>query len=283
MSAFEDTTVAPLSCPLAVDRVVYVYAFVEQGPPGSLRAPPDTEQALSLHHVGGISAVICHVPKSEYCSPKSEQDLTEPAWLMPRIRHHETVVERVMAWSAVFPMRFATLFVTLDSLTNFMRRHETAIAAFLRQVRRQEEWALRITVTFDDLTVLDDLANQLWPEWSGYSPGLRYLRLRQKRPCLVKAARERAEMLMPAILAGLGPPAGMIRHLPRPMATCDPEHRRVDNYALLVPVAQRAALTNRLSDLAATWGPKHIGFELSGPWPPYSFRPSLPARDAAAT
>jgi hypothetical protein len=67
------------------------------------------------------------------------------------------------------------------------------------------------------------------------------------------------------------------------MATCDPEHRRVDNYALLVPVAQRAALTNRLSDLAETWGPKHIDFVLSGPWPPYSFRPSLPARDAAAT
>jgi hypothetical protein len=275
LSAPEEKKSAPLQYPLAADHVVYVYAFAEPGPLGGLRETSDSGQALSLHRVGAVSAVICHVPAVEFTGPSSEQHLADPGWVMPRIRHHETVVEGIMEQSPVFPMRFATLFVSLNSLTRFMWRHETTIAAFLRQVAGQEEWALRITAALDDVTTLDKLAGQLWPQWSGYSPGMRYLRLRQERPYLLEAARERARLLIPRIVEGLDSRTTAMRQLSRPTTVRDADHQHVENYALLVPIGQRAALCDQLNHLMMTWEPERISFAVSGPWPSYSFRPLL--------
>jgi hypothetical protein len=275
LSAFEDKDYAPLRHPLAADHVVYVYAFAEPRSPASQRETSDTAQAPSLYRVGAVSAIICYVPALEFSGPASEQRLADPGWVMPRIRHHETVVERIMEQSPVFPMPFATLFDSLDSLARFMRRHETTIAAFLRQITGQEEWALRITTALDDVTALDNMAGQLWPEWSHYPPGMRYLRLRQELPRLLDAARERAGLLIPRVVEELGPQTTAIRKLSRPTAVPDADQQHVENYALLVPIGQRAALCDRLSQLTKTWESERISFAMSGPWPSYSFRPLL--------
>ena len=44
---------------------------------------------------------------------------------------------------------------------------------------------------------------------------------------------------------------------------------------LLAPTDAGAALHDRLGRLAAEWERHRIHLSLSGPWPPYSFRPSM--------
>src|SRR5271165_6018562 len=151
------------SAPPPADKAVYVYGFVDPIEPAQPLLSPATGGSLSLHRVGTIGAVIRHVPLAEFCGVEGERNLADPAWIMPRICHHEAVVESMMVSSSVFPARFATLYLDLESLTDFMRRHEKAIAGFLHQVAGQQEWALRVTVELDNLTTLDALALELWP------------------------------------------------------------------------------------------------------------------------
>lgn len=260
------------------DQAIYVYAFVDAGRSGDLPQPHDGERPLSLHRVGAIAAVISQVPVAEFCSIEGERNLTDPAWIMPRLCRHEAVVERTMAWSPVFPLRFATLYVSLNSLTDFMLRHKAAIASFLRQVAGHQEWALKITAELDNLMMLDELAAELWPDWSGYPPGTRYLRLCQERSGLRKAARERAARLIPSIVDELRPLAVAIRPLVRSADSPDADQQYVEDYALLVSVRQQPILDERLHELAAECAHQRLHVTLSGPWPPYSFRPALDER-----
>jgi len=264
------------SAPSPTDHAIYVYAYVEAPEPGGLPHTFDADPALSLHRVGAIGAVIGLVLAAEFCGAEGERNLADPAWIMPRICRHEAVVERAMQGSPVFPAPFATLYVSLDSLTGSMRRHEAAITGFLRQVTGQQEWALKLTTELDGLETLEELAMELWPEWSRYPPGTRYLRLRQERPALIESARKRAARLMPGVVDRLRPLTAAIRPLARSSASQDAGPQHVEDYALLVSVERRAALRERVDELAAEQGRLHVA--LSGPWPPYSFRPVLDER-----
>ncbi len=271
-------TVAAPPAPLPTDRLVYVYAFVDAARLGDLARLTDTGPALSLHRVGTIGAIVHQVPAAEFSGIDGERNLADPAWLMPRICRHEALVESAMQCSPVFPTGFATLYVSLDSLTGLMRRHEATIADFLRQVTGQQEWSLRLTAELGDPATLADLAAELWPGWSACPPGLRYLRLRQGRPALLQAARERAARQMPGIVDRLRDLVTAIRPLV-PAAARAAGEQYVETYALLVPVGQQAALRARVTELAAEPAPLHPGAALSGPWPPYSFRPLLDGKE----
>jgi hypothetical protein len=286
-SAPRDAIAAMRPASLPAERVVYLYAFIDPNRSGDLLRPPDMNRPLSVHRAGATSAVIGWVPVTEFCGVEGERNLADPAWIMPRIRVHEAVVESAMERSPVFPARFATLYGSLDRLTDSMLRHATAITSFLRQVTDRQEWALKITVALDESTALDDLAAELWPEWSGYPPGKRYLRLRQERAALLKVAGERAALLTPGIVDGLRPLTTAIRPMTRSVAEQGAGQQYVESYALLASVAHRAALHDRLRELSAQRENQRIRCGLSGPWPPYSFRPSLeesgPPQDQQAT
>jgi hypothetical protein len=265
------------------DQAIYVYAFVDSSLMNSLPRLPDADRPILLHHAGGISAVIDLVQADSFRGPEGERNMADPAWIMPRIRYHESVVEGVMERSPVYPTRFATLYTSFDSLTQHMGRHEIAISHFLRQVTGQREWAVTVTAELDDLKSLESLAIELWPAWSGISPGTRYLRLRQERSALLSVARERIVATMPDIVDTFRPCTTAIRTLVRHAATRDPGHQRVADYALLTPVLRQEALRERLSGLAADLKRRGLHIALSGPWPPYSFRPLLDGTDPAAS
>jgi hypothetical protein len=269
----EDAVCAAGRSPSPAGQAVYVYAFVDMTMADRLPLSPD--QAVSVHPVGEAGALIREVPLAEFCGLEGEQNLADPAWIMPRICHHAAVVEGAMRVSPVFPAAFATLYLGLDSLTDFMRQHHAAITGFLRRVAGQEEWALKLTAELDDASTLDALATGLWPEWSTCSPGLRYLRSRQERPRLLEAARDAVARTMHGIVAGVRPLATAIRPFVRAAGAGASGHAHVEEYALLSPAGRGGILADRLGELAGDNCGPGVRFALSGPWPPYSFRPSL--------
>jgi Gas vesicle synthesis protein GvpL/GvpF len=272
LSPIVDELLSVVPFPPPADRAIYVYGFIDAARMHDMPGLPDVDQALCLHRAGAIGALICRIPTSDFKGDEGERNLANPAWLMPRICQHAAVVEDVMAWSPVFPAGFPTLFIDSDSLTNFMKRQEQAITRFLLRVTGQREWALRLTAQPGGVTELDELAAELWPEWTAYSPGKRYLRLRQEQPGLLKVAANRVAQLMPAIVDALRPSTTAVR--PLGLST-DPTGQHVESYALLAPVENRSALEDRIDELAAEWEPRRVHIALTGPWPPYSFRPAL--------
>ena len=254
------------------DDAICLYAFAQRrhAPESS---PAEIEQRLQLHSQGSVAALIAIVPIAEYCGVDGERNLADVAWLEPRVRRHAELVTWTMQWSPVFPVPFGTFYKTFDSLTAFMRAHDETIVAFLNGVADKEEWELRAGAKFDGPEFLDRLACNAWPDWRALSKGVRYMRVCRDREALLELGRANAAAVARDYLAKIQPLTASVRELV-PGRQLDPKAGEpIARYALLVDKTN----VPRLREYVRTKGAsvEHVEIDLSGPWPPFSFRPDL--------
>ncbi len=257
-------------------EAVYLFAFADRDRVGRLPGFSDIPNPPPLlHQVGAITAVIGLVSLADFSGPAGERNLTDLEWLAPRVRDHGVVLQRLMQRSPVFPAPFGTLYTGFASLTAFMRRHEATLAAFLDAVSDTEEWGLKATARLATREVLESLACRAWPEWAALSPGTRYLRLCRERAALLDLGRARARGFVADLLDGLRPFVIEQRQLPGRAAPDDSGTESIGSYAMLVRSGDIAAISGRIAALRDGAAEHHVVLALTGPWPPFSFRPSL--------
>jgi hypothetical protein len=261
---------------LVSEDAIYLFAFIESSDALECPLPSVTiERRLLLHRVGKIAALVGVVPSTDYCGMDFENHLTDIAWLAPRARRHAELVEWMARWSTVFPVPFGTLFTSLDSLTAFMHAHEATIDTFLCTVANKEEWELRTVAQFDGPEALDELACSAWPEWKVLPKGARYMRLCRDKSALFEFGRTQASAFVRNFIADLRPFASDSRLLAISGSSGPCEAEPLARYALLVEKTNIAAIKGCVQDMASTASRQHIAMTLSGPWPPFSFRPDL--------
>ncbi len=267
---------AAASSVLASEEAVCLFAFAKTSCAIEQR-PPDAalERRLILHRVGSVAALIGVVPVTDYCGVDAERRLADIAWLTPRVRRHAALVEWVMQWSSVFPAPFGTLYLSLDSLTAFIRAHEATIAEFLGAVAGKEEWELRASARLDGAEILDQQARSAWPDWRELTPGKRYMRLCRDRNALIEQGRTAADSLVRAVVAELQPLTAAVRQHEAKRRSDADGTELIARYALLVAKPDVAALQQRVREASARASHRHVAILLSGPWPPFSFRPDL--------
>lgn len=262
---------------LASEDAVCLFAFAQSSGATERRLPDAAlERRLILHCVGSVAALIGIVPVTDYCGIDAERRLADIAWLAPRVRRHAALVEWAMQWSSVFPAPFGTLYASLDSLTAFIHAHEATIAGFLSAVAGKEEWELRASAHLDGAEILDQMARSAWPDWRELTPGKRYMRLCRDRSALIEQGRAEVGSLVGAFVAELRPLTAAVRQQEagrRPDA--DGTEEPIARYALLVAKPDVAALQERVREARARASHRHVAIALSGPWPPFSFRPDL--------
>jgi hypothetical protein len=258
-------------------EAICLFAFVERA---DALWPPFPDGALgdrlAMRPMGSIAALVGIVPLADYCGDDAERHLADVAWLAPRVRHHAELVKWAMRESPVFPAPFGTLYANFENLDAFLRAHETTISGFLREVADKEEWELRAGAEFDSPDALDELACRAWPGWREMSKGARYLRLCRDRNALLDFGRAEAAALVRGFIDELAPLTTAIR---QHGARRSPPNRAepIVRCALLVPKASVDALRERIPEIAARATRQHVAIALSGPWPPFSFRPDLNA------
>lgn len=208
-----------------------------------------------------IAGVIAHRHREVACllSETSPGDyraehLADVGWVGPRALRHERILERV---HPVFPARFATLFSSPKAVEAAVDRHYPAIVEFLRTTQGREEWAVKVSV--DRARALDA---QPVPEVAGLSPGKRYVeqrRLRGEAERRLDARLDAESRTISRELDALGE------------ARIRPSGER----AYLVPRAGVKRFRAKVAKLHREHARSGWTIEASGPWPPYSFCPSL--------
>jgi hypothetical protein len=233
---------------------------------------------LCLASLGDLAAIYCAVPVEEFCGPEAAQHLQDLSWVGPRACRHQEVVEAVMRNSPVLPARFGTLFTCRERLEQLLRVHHDTVARFLDRVTDQEEWAVKGLLT-RALALEVHLAQRLAQEGDrleGLPAGRRYLEEKRLRRGveqeLPRWLREVCQELGAALqdyalhwaqgrLSGRGGNGS--------------GQEMILNWAFLVPKAVAAGFKARIEAANRLRSPYGLMFECTGPWPPYSFSPSL--------
>jgi len=266
----------PAGLPGSAAEGVYLFCFACPAAIPAIGGPGlEDTRAVSCEVAGGVVAVVTPVNVEEFCGPASEANLRDLAWMAPRAFHHEMVIERVMRSSPVLPARFGTIFASPESMARFLARHHLAITRFLESITGQEEWAvkgfLERSKAEKRLLEADDRFLRL-PS----SPGSRYMQLQRLRAEAGRAVASWAKTVVQAIGKELEREAADVRTVKiRVLDAPEKLFEGIANWAFLLRRETVEHFRERVEQVGARYRKSGVHLEVSGPWPPYNFCPSL--------
>lgn len=225
-----------------------------------------------------VAAVLSAVSLEEFCGPAAEIRMQDLSWIGPRACRHEEVIEQVIRHSPAFPARFGTLFTSTDKVELLLKRHYTVISEFLDYVAGKEEWAVkgllhRTTARRAARSIR--LAGQE-KRLASASPGTRYVQEQRLRAQADRELNRWVAEICGEVANDLSARAcGFCERRVIANHAADEDMDVMLNWAFLVPRAAVADFHSRIGELNACHAGRGLVFQISGPWPPYSFSPSV--------
>ncbi|MEW6351825.1 MAG: GvpL/GvpF family gas vesicle protein [Thermodesulfobacteriota bacterium] len=262
-----------------MQRALYLFCLARAGlvPEGRVAGLTD-DSPLKVADFSGVAAVVCEVPLEDFSGPSAEARLQDLTWIGPRAVRHDWVIDFVMQHSPVFPARFGTLFSSGERLERMVKENAFSIHTFLDRVTNKDEWAVKGLAEREkarEALFLDRLARQS-EVLDSLTPGVRYFKERQIRAEVDKDLNGRLKEQIRSVAARLTECSADCRTREVVLATQQSGERdTMVNWAFLVERRNVEDLQTRLCLANDECNSRGLFFELSGPWPPYSFAPAL--------
>lgn len=260
-----------------MSEALYLFGFGKAGRLGAITTPAgQLVGEVFLHAFDKVVAALGRVCVEDFSGPEAEDKMRDLNWLGPRALEHEAVIDAVMGVSPVLPARFGTLFSSLQALERFVAANGTAITRFLDDVDSKDEWAVkgRLDRAKASAWLLAKLLNRQEIA-RNVSPGMRYLLERQLRAKLDQKLSQWLTATCKEIAEQAGRRAAAWQERQVLPALMSDEQEAVLNLAFLVERDSLCDFRSWVERASLTHGDQGLQLELSGPWPPYSFRPAL--------
>lgn len=254
---------------------VYVFCITRATTPVPAEAGLTADTQLARLDAGGLAAVYCLIELADWTGSDAETRLRDLNWLGPRAVRHEAVIELVMAGGPVLPLRFGSLFSSLASVRAWLTGAAAEIDPFLHKSESFEEWSLKGWLDVPRAEAARLAADPRLKALPA-SPGARYLLEQKLRQDITKTVRAWARSIEQRLLGELRELAGGTRTLRALSGDVSGRTEEVMfHQALLVPNARRGELAEWLARHNAELSAFGLLLELTGPWPLYSFVPTL--------
>ena len=252
---------------------IYLFCLARRDSLPSIDAPGlDETSWLSHFTFKDVVAVLSQVTVEEWTGPTGEHNLQDLRWVGPRACRHEELIEQVMRYSPVFPARFGTLLSSLQGLEKVLDNHYHKIVSFLDHMTDKEEWGIKLLLDSSKAEeyLLASKPSSALPS----SPGARYLLEQRLRAEVSKEVKSWAKRVGSAIAQALQNQT--IDFRPRTVvARKEKERDTVFNWAFLVSKDANEDFLGHVESLSAENAERGLFLEASGPWPPYTFCPTL--------
>lgn len=225
-----------------------------------------------------ITAVLSRVMPEDFTGRAVQERMRDVTWITSRACRHQAVVEQIARQADVFPAPFGTIFSNDRVLAELIRRHHKQIRDFLEGIAGHAEWSLKCFLDRDK-AVAALAENALASETrrlAGLAPGARYFEEKKIQKTAGKQLNHWLDTVVNALKPEIAAMAG--RHRWRDLLSRQATGLEMDmviNGAFLVAHGNLDDFRHRAEELNRIHGPAGLIFELSGPWPPYSFCPSL--------
>jgi hypothetical protein len=256
----------------AADRVLYLYGVI----PAQQSFPTGVGVPLEAVSHEGLTAVVEAVGAREFAPAALDQKLQSLEWVALQARKHQAVLERAMSSGAVIPARLCTLFSTPEALLHSLAENQARFLRALARIEGRQEWGLK---AFCDEARLQLAVAAGRPELqaldaaiAGAGPGHAFVLRKQREACTRELASVQLDALLDEVLEILEDAASEVHLLPLlPESATGRSHPMALSVATLVPVPAVSAFQATVAELSARFQGDGLFFELSGPWPTYSF------------
>jgi hypothetical protein len=223
---------------------------------------------------GGLGAITCRVPLSEFADAPLRERLEDVAWVERVARAHEYVLDEILQRATVIPMRMCTVYRRLDGIREMVEREARVIHQLLSELAGKHEWGVKVFLH----------PRQATPAVSGGAAGA--ANARAARSGTEYLLRRRAERDRGSELERLGTEAAPEIHdrlagLAAGARVNAPQRRELSghpgtmilNGVYLVERARLDGFHREVERLEERYAPLGLELVATGPWPPYNFLP----------
>jgi len=106
----------------------------------------DGEHPLFVEVIGEVAAVLAEVHLEDFTGPESQAKMEDLAWVAPLALRHEEVVLSAMEQSPVLPVRFGTVFSSIEAAAEPLRQRQDVLMKFFR----------------DTIDIMNGLSRDMW-------------------------------------------------------------------------------------------------------------------------
>lgn len=253
--------------------VFWIYGVVAQGDEVSPKVRDieggDNFTWITYRH---LSALASSVPANEYSEDIMVGRTEDANWVLPRVAAAAGVIASVFEHVEIIPLKFATIFSTVEQLHARLSSQEATFRQMLEDLKGKEEWGLKVFGHVDrviETIIGHEIAQALQ---RGMTPGRLYLfkkqieqsSRKQAEDSLRKAAYTVQQFLLDHGYVGL---SGRIAGEQRLRDGAIPLFKA----AYLVERNTRDHFIDLVNHLQSQWEQEHLVMKISGPWAPYSF------------
>lgn len=260
-----------------MDNGYYLYAITKDrgfnnGTVGG--AGVSAEYATELIAEAGLAAIVSAVPLCEFGKESLATNIQDLTWLEPKARVHDSIIRQLAAQATIVPVRFGTVYFTVDSVRQLLANDSERLHAVLKSL--DGLWEMGVTLFFDKQTVVDQASKldadvQLLQERiSRAGPGTSYLlerKLETHRAGLAESVMQKhiADALEMLQARSKAVKQGLLAPLP------NDENTLYVGLACLIEQTQMESFKAHVESWKIDVCPTGVAYRVTGPWPPYSF------------
>lgn len=258
---------------------VYVYGIIrlEEGGDGSSLPPISGLAGDPIRTVAsnGLAAIVS-VLATPATGLRFEEELKIPERARSLILDHHHVLRRTIDDRTVLPVRFGVLFPDDMSVAGALGEHHRDLVEALERVDGAREWGVKI---FCDRSVLSRHLSEESPaicairgELSAATDGRAFFLRRQISRLGEEEAQHVIEQHVDAVKHSLcAASRGESAMKLQPTAVHGRADEMVWNGAFLVDRQAERHFLTLVDDLLEVHAPRGFDYEITGPWPPFSF------------
>ncbi len=201
---------------------------------------------------------------------KLQEGTADLQWLSEIARRHHKIIAALARCAAVLPMRLGVLFESRETLIAKIAPYEANAAEFLRRIEDRQEWAVKLYVDPGGQPAVPP------PAQAARGVGAQYLAAkaqRMERRRQLDSTIQQTASTVEDRLTGIADSWHRLRPLPQIFTAR--QEKMVWNGAFLLAKSGIAAFHAACERLRRDLLSLGVIVEITGPWPPYHFCPSL--------
>ena len=252
---------------------VYLYGFAPSDAPAPQHLAGISNSDVKIEPAGSLTAVVSHVPASEYAPERIEARLQDLQWVAEQGVAHERVVAWFVDHSEILPAPLFTMYSSADAMRTALAEREAQVQSEMHRLRGLREWDVKISfnepMLRENAAQISEKVADLDREIAAAPAGKSYLLQKKRADVLKVEVRQAAHRKAVSVLNALHASVEQTRSLPLPRnAESLPV---VLHAALLVKIDRQKEVVEQLENHARELRALGMDLTFSGPWAPYRF------------
>lgn len=225
---------------------------------------------------GDMVALVSDVSLAEFDLDTLGERLQSRSWLEMLAIGHQRVMTALFDSYTLLPLKICTLYTDEERIYDLLTANRTLFAATLDRLEGTSEWGVKL---YCDQAALAAWVEQGAPQLrqlatmtAAASPGARYMLEKRLKRAAEQLADELSRSETQAVAARLTEVTRAAqRNQPQPISVHGHGDEMVLNGTYLLGDEELPVFMAALDDMREHYGPRGFSFELTGPWPAYSF------------